>query len=123
MYTVHRCHPDHQDTLQSPPTGPGENALGIPHGAAAAHGQAVTSTVCLAYGAWQELVDAIKGILVDHHHGKIRLEDIGEELVSQYLYTSGMPAPELVIRTSGEERVSNFLLQHNTDHAAVRGDS
>jgi tritrans,polycis-undecaprenyl-diphosphate synthase [geranylgeranyl-diphosphate specific] len=67
-------------------------------------------TVCLAYGARQELVDAIKGILVDHHHGKIRLEDIGEELVSQYLYTSGMPDPDLVIRTSGEERVSNFLL-------------
>ena len=67
-------------------------------------------TVCLAYGARQELVDAIKGILIDHHHGKISLEDICEELVSQYLYTSGMPDPDLVIRTSGEERVSNFFL-------------
>lgn len=67
-------------------------------------------TVCLAYGARQELVDAIKSILIDHEHGKISLEDICEELVSEYLYTSGMPDPDLVIRTSGEERVSNFLL-------------
>ena len=67
-------------------------------------------TVCLAYGGRQELVDAIKGILTDHDSGKISLEDISEELVSQYLYTSGIPDPDLVIRTSGEERVSNFLL-------------
>ena len=71
---------------------------------------ALVFTVCLAYGARQELVDAIKGILLDHQYGKISLEDIGEELVSQYLYTRGMPDPDLVIRTSGEERVSNFLL-------------
>lgn len=71
---------------------------------------ALVFTVCLAYGARQELVDAIKGILIDHQHGKISLEDIGEDLVSQYLYTSGMPDPDLVMRTSGEERVSNFLL-------------
>ncbi len=67
-------------------------------------------TVCLAYGARQELVDAIKGILTDHTNGRISLEDISEELVSEYLYTSDMPDPDLVIRTSGEERVSNFLL-------------
>ena len=67
-------------------------------------------TVCLAYGARQELVDAIKGILSDHRDGKIDLDSICEELVSQYLYTHDMPDPDLVIRTSGEERVSNFLL-------------
>jgi tritrans,polycis-undecaprenyl-diphosphate synthase [geranylgeranyl-diphosphate specific] len=67
-------------------------------------------TVCLAYGGRQELVDAIKGIMTDHDSGKINLEDISEELVSQYLYTNGIPDPDLVIRTSGEERVSNFLL-------------
>lgn len=67
-------------------------------------------TVCLAYGGRQELVDAIKGIMTDHDSGKISLEDISEELVSQYLYTNGIPDPDLVIRTSGEERVSNFLL-------------
>lgn len=67
-------------------------------------------TVCLAYGARQELVDAIKGILSDHRDGKIDLGSICEELVSQYLYTHDMPDPDLVIRTSGEERVSNFLL-------------
>ncbi len=67
-------------------------------------------TVCLAYGARQELVDAIKNILSDHRDGKIDLDSICEELVSQYLYTHDMPDPDLVIRTSGEERVSNFLL-------------
>lgn len=67
-------------------------------------------TVCLAYGARQELVDAIKGILSDHRDGKIDLDSICEDLVSQYLYTHDMPDPDLVIRTSGEERVSNFLL-------------
>jgi tritrans,polycis-undecaprenyl-diphosphate synthase [geranylgeranyl-diphosphate specific] len=71
---------------------------------------ALIFTVCLAYGARQELVEAIKRILTDHTNGRIRLEDISEELVSQYLYTRGMPDPDLVIRTSGEERVSNFLL-------------
>jgi tritrans,polycis-undecaprenyl-diphosphate synthase [geranylgeranyl-diphosphate specific] len=71
---------------------------------------ALVFTVCLAYGARQELVDAIKGILLDHTNGKLSLEDICEERVAQYLYTSGMPDPDLVIRTSGEERVSNFLL-------------
>ena len=67
-------------------------------------------TVCLAYGARQELVDAIKSILSDHRDGKIDLDSICEDLVSQYLYTHDMPDPDLVIRTSGEERVSNFLL-------------
>ena len=67
-------------------------------------------TVCLAYGARQELVDAIKGILSDHRDGKLDPESISEDLVSQYLYTNGIPDPDLVIRTSGEERVSNFLL-------------
>ena len=67
-------------------------------------------TVCLAYGARQELVDAIKGILSDHRDGKIDLDSVSEDLVSQYLYTNDIPDPDLVIRTSGEERVSNFLL-------------
>ena len=67
-------------------------------------------TVCLAYGARQELVDAIKGILSDHRDGKIDLDSVSEDMVSQYLYTNDIPDPDLVIRTSGEERVSNFLL-------------
>ena len=67
-------------------------------------------TVCLAYGARQELVDAIKAILSDHRDGKIDPDSICEDLVSQYLYTNDIPDPDLVIRTSGEERVSNFLL-------------
>ncbi len=67
-------------------------------------------TVCLAYGGRQELVNAIKDIISDHRDGKVDLDSICEELVSQYLYTHDMPDPDLVMRTSGEERVSNFLL-------------
>jgi tritrans,polycis-undecaprenyl-diphosphate synthase [geranylgeranyl-diphosphate specific] len=74
------------------------------------HYSRLVFTVCLAYGGRQELVDAIKRLLTDHTNGKIHLEDISEELVSRYLYTKDMPDPDLVIRTSGEERVSNFLL-------------
>ncbi len=67
-------------------------------------------TVCLAYGGRQELVDAIQAMMADHTNGKIRPDDVTEELVSQYLYTKEMPDPDLLIRTSGEERSSNFLL-------------
>ena len=61
-------------------------------------------TVCLAYGGRQELVDAIQAMMADHTKGKIRPDDVTEELVSQYLYTKEMPDPDLLIRTSGEER-------------------
>jgi tritrans,polycis-undecaprenyl-diphosphate synthase [geranylgeranyl-diphosphate specific] len=67
-------------------------------------------TVCLAYGGRQELVDAIRGIVQAHADGKIEIEDINEDTVSRYLYTSNLPDPDLVIRTSGEVRISNFLL-------------
>lgn len=67
-------------------------------------------TVCLAYGGRQELVDAIRGIVQAHEDGKIEIEDINEDTVSRYLYTSNLPDPDLVIRTSGEVRISNFLL-------------
>lgn len=67
-------------------------------------------TVCLAYGGRQELVDAIRGMVGDHAKGKIAIDDIDEDLVSRYLYTSDLPDPDMVLRTSGESRVSNFLL-------------
>jgi len=66
--------------------------------------------VALAYGGRQEIVDAIKGIARDVKGGKLQLEDIDEDTVSSYLYTKDIPDPDLILRTSGEERISNFLL-------------
>lgn len=65
-------------------------------------------TVCIAwnYGGRDEIVCAIKRILNDG----IQADQITDELVSHYLFTSGIPDPDLIIRTSGEMRVSNFLI-------------
>jgi len=69
-------------------------------------------TLCLAlnYGARGEIVDAVRALAADAVAGKLRPERISEKTVSRYLYTAGMPDPDLVIRTAGEMRVSNFLL-------------
>ena len=56
------------------------------------------------------MLDAIKSIAADHSSGELELESIDEGEVSRRLYTAEMPDPDLVIRTSGEERISNFLL-------------
>jgi undecaprenyl diphosphate synthase len=68
--------------------------------------------VCLAvnYGARGEIVDAIQCIARETLAGRVRPDDIDEPLVSRFLYTAGMSDPDLVIRTAGEQRVSNFLL-------------
>ncbi|RJU89775.1 MAG: di-trans,poly-cis-decaprenylcistransferase [Candidatus Poseidoniales archaeon] len=67
-------------------------------------------TVCLAYGSREEMISAIQSIAKDHASGALTMDDIDEQLVSDRLYTADMPDPDLVIRTSGEERISNFLL-------------
>lgn len=69
-----------------------------------------TFTVCLAYGGREEIVDAVKGIATDHASGNLSLEQIDTNEISKRLYDADIPDPDLVIRTSGEERVSNFLL-------------
>ena len=68
--------------------------------------------LCLAinYGGRGEMVDAIQRIARDTLEGKLRVDSIAEETVASYLYTHGMPDPDLLIRTAGEMRVSNFLL-------------
>ncbi|MBE9546363.1 MAG: isoprenyl transferase [Proteobacteria bacterium] len=66
--------------------------------------------LALSYGGRDEIVEATKRILKDSNAGKITHEDITKEIFSDYLYTSGMPDPDLLIRTSGEYRLSNFLL-------------
>ncbi len=72
-----------------------------------------TGTVlCLAinYGGRTELIDAMRDLARQAKQGKLDPEDIDEDLISNTLYTTGMPDPDLLIRTAGEMRVSNFLL-------------
>lgn len=69
-----------------------------------------TFTVCLAYGGREEILGAIRKLAEDHAAGNLPLQDIDEKAVSKRLWTGEMPDPDLVIRTSGEERISNFLL-------------
>ncbi|MBQ16262.1 MAG: di-trans,poly-cis-decaprenylcistransferase [Planctomycetaceae bacterium] len=68
--------------------------------------------LCLAvnYGSRAEMVDAIRDIAGDVANGELSPEDVDEDLVSSRLYTAGMSDPDLLIRTAGEMRVSNFLL-------------
>jgi undecaprenyl diphosphate synthase len=62
--------------------------------------------VCFNYGGRAELVDAVRQIIADGR----RPDSVTEELIASYLYTRDLPDPDMVIRTSGEMRVSNFLL-------------
>jgi undecaprenyl diphosphate synthase len=66
--------------------------------------------LALNYGGRDELINAIKNITGDVVKGVLENGDITEDLISKYLYTSGMPDPDLIIRPSGECRISNFLL-------------
>ena len=68
--------------------------------------------LCLAinYGGRSEMVDAVRRIASDVAEQKLAASAITESTISSYLYTSGMPDPDLLIRTAGEMRVSNFLL-------------
>ena len=71
---------------------------------------ALTLNLALNYGARQEIIDAVHAIISDCASGKVRAGDIDENEFSKYLYTKNIPDPDLLIRTSGEMRVSNFLL-------------
>jgi tritrans,polycis-undecaprenyl-diphosphate synthase [geranylgeranyl-diphosphate specific] len=66
--------------------------------------------IALGYGGREEIIQAIKKIAKDVKDNKININDIKEPVVSKYLYTNGIPDPDLILRTSGEERISNFLL-------------
>ena len=69
----------------------------------------VTFNIALNYGGRDEIVRAVKKIAEQAKQDKIKIEDINEEMISNNLYTEGEPDPDLVIRTSGELRLSNFL--------------
>jgi tritrans,polycis-undecaprenyl-diphosphate synthase [geranylgeranyl-diphosphate specific] len=66
--------------------------------------------LAVAYGGREEIIKAVKDIAQDAIDEKVGVQDINEELVSKYLYTHEIPDPDLILRTSGEERISNFLL-------------
>lgn len=70
----------------------------------------MTLTLCLSYSGRWEITQAAKQIAEKVKNGELDLEQINENSFSDFLNTNGMPDPELLIRTSGEERISNFLL-------------
>ena len=70
------------------------------------HNQRLILNVAFDYGGRAELVDAIRRIITDG----VPAEQVDEQLVSRYLYTAQLPDPDLIIRTSGEMRISNFLI-------------
>lgn len=65
--------------------------------------------ICFNYGGRDEIVTATKKIAEKVLNGEIKLDSINEQMLSDNLYTAGQPDPDLLIRTSGEERISNFL--------------
>lgn len=70
----------------------------------------MTLTLCLSYSGRWEITEAAKTMAEKVKSGELNIEQIDEKCFSSFLYTNGMPDPELLIRTSGEERISNFLL-------------
>jgi undecaprenyl diphosphate synthase len=66
--------------------------------------------VALNYGARGEIVDAVRSLVADAAAGRLLPADVGEDAIASRLYTAGVPDPDLLVRTSGELRVSNFLL-------------
>ena len=69
----------------------------------------VVFNIALNYGGRQEIIKAVKEIAEGVQKGDLKIEDISEEMVSNHLYTSGQPDPDLIIRTSGQIRTSGFL--------------
>lgn len=70
----------------------------------------LTLNIALNYGGRDEIVSGVREIAQELLNKEINLEDIGEKLISDHLYTRGMPDPDIVIRPSGELRLSNYLL-------------
>src|SRR6266851_5356683 len=70
----------------------------------------LTLIMALSYGGRTEIVDAVRGVAEKVKNGELDPADITEQVFAQHLYTRNLPDPDLLIRTSGEMRVSNFLL-------------
>jgi undecaprenyl diphosphate synthase len=70
----------------------------------------LTLNICFDYGSYTEILDGVKEIAKEYKDGVISLDDINEQLMNSKLYTKDLPPLDLLIRTSGELRISNFLL-------------
>lgn len=77
---------------------------------ATAKNNGLTLTLALSYGGRTEIIEAVRHIGREIAEGKLDPEEINDQVISRHLYTHGTPDPDLLIRTSGEMRVSNFLL-------------
>ncbi len=78
--------------------------------AALATNKGLTLVLALSYGGRTEIVDAVRNIAAKVKQGRIEPAEINEQLIAEHLYTRHIPDPDVLIRTSGEMRVSNFLL-------------
>ncbi len=74
------------------------------------HNDRILLNLALSYGAREEITRAVQAISVKFKNRELDLSDITSDLISDHLYTQGIPDPDLIIRTSGEYRLSNFLL-------------
>ena len=70
----------------------------------------LTLNIALNYGSRTEIAQAVRSIAQETKDGKIAVDEIDEQMISDHLETSGQPDPDFMIRTSGEERLSNYLL-------------
>ena len=70
----------------------------------------ITLTIALSYGGRAEIVAAVQAIAAEVARGSLATEDVDEDCLARHLFTADMPDPDLLIRTSGEQRISNFLL-------------
>jgi len=75
-----------------------------------ANNTGLTFVVAFNYGSRREIADAVRSLAADVAAGRLQAGDITEEMIGSRLYTVGIPDPDLVVRTSGEQRLSNFLL-------------
>lgn len=72
--------------------------------------QGLILNICFDYGSHTEILEAVKEISEEYKAGKVTLDDIDVHLMNQHLYTKDLPHLDLLIRTSGEQRISNYLL-------------
>ena len=72
--------------------------------------EALTLTLCIDYGSYDEITTAVKEIASEVKNGNLNIEDINENTITNHLFTKDLPQLDLLIRTSGELRISNFLL-------------
>jgi undecaprenyl diphosphate synthase len=70
----------------------------------------LTLCIALSYGSRQEIVNTVKSIARNVKNGDLSIDDISQEMISNRLYTRNIPDPDILIRTSGEQRISNYLL-------------